>query len=121
MLVAVALEAALLVVVALEAALLTLLEVLEVDKVGGLLGRDLDLLISCKGFCKEDAISMGRQRAAMLAVAAVGLAMLVVVAPVVIPIKTEALEGLHQRQRQHQQSVLDLAKQGRLEVNLSDR
>jgi hypothetical protein len=57
-----------------------LLEALEADKVGGLLGRDLDLLISCKGFCKEDAISMGRQRAAMLAVVAVGLAMLVVVA-----------------------------------------
>lgn len=52
---------------------------------------------------------------------AVGLAMLVVVAPVVIPIKTEALEGLHQRQRQHQQSVLDLVKQGQLEVNLLDR
>jgi hypothetical protein len=47
--------------------------------------------------------------------------MLVVVAPVVIPIKTEALEGLHQRQRQHQQSVLDLVKQGQLEVNLLDR
>ena len=47
--------------------------------------------------------------------------MLVVVAPVATPTKTEALEGLHQRQVQHQQFVLDLAKQGQLEVNLSDR